>query len=310
MADVGGGGLGLDVRGLSAGYGSVEVLHEVSFEAVGGSVVAVVGLNGAGKSTMLRTIAGIKRPTAGRVLIGGLDPHTRAGSRVDVALVLQGVVIDRQLKAREYLQFAARARGLPRKRANAIVDEVVDELGLADLMDRRGDQMSGGQARRVQLAGSLVRKPRLLLLDEPTGGLDPSARRRYWPLIRGLADRDVTVVVVTHYIDEAGLADKVVVLADGAIVSQGSPDRLTSAAGLSVVRIDCVLPETADAVHEALRPLGAERSDVVVTVTTDDPARAMAVVGETGTADNVDLHVRPAELDDVLIRLATTEGVT
>lgn len=297
----------LDVQGLSAGYGSKEVLHRVAFDAAPGTVSAIIGLNGAGKSTLLRTIAGLKTPTEGRVLVGDLDPHKRAGRRADIALVLQGVVIDRQLTGAEYLEFAARARGLSRKLARETVASVVEELGLEELMSRRGNQLSGGQARRIQLASSLVRRPRLLLLDEPTGGLDPSARRQYWPLIRGLASRGVTVVVVTHYIEEANLADDVVVISDGRVVSRGRPDRLVSSAALSVVRIECGRPESAEAINAALLPHGAERSELVVSVATEDPAQAMETVRRLGLEEDVELHVRPAALDDLLIRLATEE---
>jgi ABC-type multidrug transport system ATPase subunit len=293
----------LVAEAVTAGYGSRMVVSGVSLASPAGSVLAIVGLNGAGKTTLLRTMAGLKRPVAGRVLIDGTDVHQR-NTQVNVALVLQSVTIDRQITGREYLEFAGRARGFAKRAARATAAAVVDGFDLGDFVDRRGGQMSGGQARRLQLAGSLVRQPRVLLLDEPTTGLDPAARRRYWTVLRKLANQGLTLVMVTHHIDEANLADQVLILADGRVVSSGRPRDLVGQASLSILEVDCARPDDALAVHQHIGAGAAELSGTLVTVTTADSVGVLAKIGILLSNQDYEVRMRPATLDDLLVHLA------
>ncbi|HET9895604.1 MAG TPA: ABC transporter ATP-binding protein [Streptosporangiaceae bacterium] len=293
----------LAVESVTAGYGSRMVIEDISLTVSGGTVLGIVGLNGAGKTTMLRVIAGLKRPVSGRVLIDGADVYQRTTS-TEVALVLQNIAIDRQLTGREYLEFAGRARGFSKKSARASVSSVIDELELSAFADRRGGQLSGGQARRLQLAGSLVRRPRVLLLDEPTTGLDPSARRGYWTVVRQLASNGLTLVMVTHHIDEANLADEVLVIADGRVVSSGHPKDLVGKSSLSVVEFDFTRAGDAEAVYQHLGPGSADRTGAVVSVTTTNPADVLSKVELLRTDQAFEVRMRPATLDDLLVHLA------
>lgn len=293
----------LVVESVTTGYGSRIVVKDVRLSAAAGNVLAIVGLNGAGKTTLLRVMAGLKRPMSGRVLINGVDMYQRATS-TEVALVLQNVAIDRQLSGREYLEFAARVRGFRKAPARASVSTVIDELGLADFVDRRGGQLSGGQARRLQLAASLVRRPRILLLDEPTTGLDPAARRRYWAVVRQLAKDGLTLVMVTHHIDEANLADEVLVLADGKVVSSGRPRDMVGQSALNVIEFDFTRPGDAEAMYQHIGEAVAERTDAVVSVTTPNPAEILAIAEALHLNEGLEVRMRPATLDDLLIHLA------
>jgi len=286
---------------IHAAYGKTPVLHGIDMRVAAGEIMAVVGLNGAGKSTLMRCVAGLKRPTAGRVVVGGVDVH--GGGQANIALVLQGVAIERQLTGVQYLRFVARTRGVSRAEARSLATAVIDELDLRSFAERRGSEISGGQARRLQLAGSLVRRPDVLLLDEPTTGLDAVARRHYWTVLRDLADRGLAVVAVTHHVDEASLADSVLVISDGHAVSSGRPEQLVGEAALSVVEVVCGSREQVGAVADALPAVDAERKDKVITLTTADPGTALATVQGLGLP-GVSLSVRPAALDDLLIRLA------
>ncbi|HXS64588.1 MAG TPA: ABC transporter ATP-binding protein [Streptosporangiaceae bacterium] len=296
-------GATLAAESLTAGYGSRAVIKDVSLGVSGGKVLAIVGLNGAGKTTLLRVLAGLKSPMSGRVLINGADVYQRTTSS-DVALVLQNIAIDRQLSGREYLEFAGRARGFSKASARSSVSEVIDELDLGAFADRRGGQLSGGQARRLQLGGSLVRRPRVLLLDEPTTGLDPSARRGYWAVIRQLASNGLTLVMVTHHIDEANLADEVLVLADGRVVSSGHPRDLVGQSSLSVVEFDFNRTGDAEAVYQHLGSEAADRTDAVVSVTTTNPAEVLSTVEKLRPDQDFEVRMRPAALDDLLVHLA------
>lgn len=297
----------LVAQSLTAGYGSCVVVKDVSLTGTAGTVVAIVGLNGAGKTTLLRVMAGLKRPMAGHVLINGADVHQRATSS-DVALVLQNIAIDRQLSGREYLEFCGRSRGFSKRSARASVSAIIDELELGAFADRRGGQLSGGQARRLQLAGSLVRRPRVMLLDEPTTGLDPSARRHYWTVIRQLASNGLTLVMVTHHIDEANLADEVLVLADGQVVSSGHPRDLVGQSSLSVIEFDFTRAGDAEAVYQHLGPGAADRTDAVVSITATNPAEILSAVESLGLGAGFEVRMRPATLDDLLVHLAKQEA--
>lgn len=289
-------------KDLVAAYGDRPVLRNVDLQVQPGEILAVIGLNGAGKSTLLRSLAGLKQPVAGQVLINGVDVYA-GHARPNVALVLQGVAIERQLTGLQYLRFAARTRGVGRTTACRLADDVIEDLDLGAFARRRGSELSGGQARRLQLAGSLVRRPDVLLLDEPTSGLDASARRHYWAVIRGLAHRGLGIVAVTHHIDEAGLADEVLLLADGRVESTGSPEQLVGEAAMSVVDIECSDPRQLGEITGALGKYEPERKERVVTVTTDTPGHVLDLIAGL-RLPGVDVSTRPASLDDLLLLLA------
>jgi len=184
-----------------------------------GEILAFLGANGAGKTTTIEILEGFRERTGGEVRVLGEDPQNPSASwREDIGIVLQDSAPDQVLTARESVEMYASYYKDPRN-----VDEVLEIVGLTGSVDQRTKALSGGQKRRLDLAVALVGNPKLIFLDEPTTGFDPSARREAWGMVEGLQDLGVTVLLTTHYMDEAEhLADRIVVINRGLVVAEGS----------------------------------------------------------------------------------------
>ncbi len=217
------GDLVIAVRDLRKSYGATAALRGIDFEVGRGEVVALLGPNGAGKTTAVEILEGYRARDSGNVSVFGMDPQRRdRGLRDKVGIVLQECAVEPYLTVTEALE--QRANLYPRPRA---VGEVVELVGLEQKARSRVKNLSGGQQRRLDLGLALVGNPELIFLDEPTTGFDPSARRDAWDVVRGLCAQGRTVVLTTHYMDEAqALADSVTVIAAGRVVASGSPDTL------------------------------------------------------------------------------------
>src|SRR6059058_833403 len=221
------------VRELHKAYGEYEALRGVSFEIAAGQVFGLLGPNGAGKTTTVEILEGYRKRDAGSVEVLGIDPQ-RAGRawRERVGIVLQSSSLYVSLTVRESLAVFGGYYARPRD-----VDEVIDVVGLTEKRDARVKTLSGGQQRRLDLGVALVGDPDLVFLDEPTTGFDPAARRRAWDTIRGLRSLGKTILLTTHYLDEAEqLADRVAVLRRGEIVASGPPAELTGTAHQTEIR--------------------------------------------------------------------------
>jgi ABC-2 type transport system ATP-binding protein len=213
----------IEVRDLRKTYGEVEAVRGIEFAVERGEIYGLLGPNGAGKTSTVEILEGYRERTSGTVSVLGFDPHDRPrGLRQRVGIVLQSSGIYSQVRVREVLaQFAG---FYPHPRA---VDEVIELVGLGDKRDERARRLSGGQRRRLDLALALIGDPELIFLDEPTTGFDPAARRTAWQTIRSLKDLGKTVLLTTHYLDEAQeLADRVAIIKGGQILAEGSPEQL------------------------------------------------------------------------------------
>ena len=216
----------ISVRGLRKSYGSLEAVRGVEFEIGQGEVFGLLGPNGAGKTTTVEILEGYRTRDAGEVSVLGHDPQNPGPEfRQRIGVVLQQSELWPNLTVRETHRIFAGYYARPRD-----VDEVIDLVGLAEKRDARVKTLSGGQKRRLDLGVALVGDPDLLFLDEPTTGFDPAARRAAWEMIRSLRSLGKTVLLTTHYLDEAEqLADRVAVLREGRIVTIGTPRELTTA---------------------------------------------------------------------------------
>jgi len=213
----------ISVRGLTKSYGSFQALSGIDFEVRRGEVLALLGPNGAGKTTAVEILEGYRSRDGGSVTVLGVDPERRDRRlRAKIGIVLQECAVDPYLTVTEAI--TQRAGLYPSPRA---VGEVVGLVGLESKARARVKTLSGGQQRRLDLGMALIGDPELIFLDEPTTGFDPSARREAWDVVRGLCAEGRTVVLTTHYMDEAqALADTVTVIAAGRVVASGPPDRL------------------------------------------------------------------------------------
>jgi ABC-2 type transport system ATP-binding protein len=211
------------VRGLHKSYGALSAVDGVDLEIARGEVFALLGPNGAGKTTTVEILEGYRHRDAGQVSVLGFDPgHQRSGLKPHIGIVLQSTGVDRYLTVAETLDMYAGYFPHPRS-----PDEVIDLVGLGAKRNARVTTLSGGQQRRLDVGVALVGDPDLLFLDEPTTGFDPSARREAWQVVKSLAELGKTVLLTTHYMDEAQfLADRVAVIAGGRIVAEGPPSSI------------------------------------------------------------------------------------
>jgi ABC-2 type transport system ATP-binding protein len=244
----------LEARGLTRRYGKVTALDGLDLVARPGEVLAVLGPNGAGKTTFVRTVATLLRPTAGTLRVLGLDvAHDPTAVRRLIGLAGQYAAVEPSMTGRENLEMTGRLFGHGRTAARRAATSVIETLGLQDVADRRCGSYSGGQRRRFDLGASLVGAPRLLLLDEPTTGLDPVSRTEVWDAVRKLVASGTDVLLTTHYLEEADeLADQVVVIDHGRAVASGTVSELKSSIGRNVIELAVVHADHVEAAGRLL----------------------------------------------------------
>ncbi|MHA6326816.1 ABC transporter ATP-binding protein [Roseivivax sp. CAU 1753] len=241
----------IDVTGLSKTFGSRTVVSEVSLTAHAREILGVLGPNGSGKTTLLRMICGLLTPSAGQGQVLGRDILAdQAWLRTQVGYMAQRFSLYEDLTIRENLSFMARIHGIPSRRAR--IDEALGHLGSAVRPDQLAGTLSGGWKQRLALEACLLHAPRILLLDEPTAGVDPTARRAFWAYIQRIAARDVTVMVSTHYMDEAERCDRIAIVSDGRLAAIGTAPELAARSGL--VAFQATGPDI-DALEAALREM-------------------------------------------------------
>ena len=276
----------VSVRDLHKSYGDLEAIRGISFEIERGEVFGLLGPNGAGKTTTVEILEGYRKRDAGEVEVLGVDPANAGGEwRERIGVVLQSSAMYETLTVAESLRLFAGYYQSPRP-----VDEVVEVIGLTDKRDVLTRRLSGGQRRRLDLGLGLIGDPELIFLDEPTTGFDPHARRQAWETLRSLRELGKTILLTTHYLDEAEhLADRVAVLGQGKIVAVGPPSELIGNTPATEIRY---------------RENGRE-----VTLETDRPTEVLHELTSRALAENRELEglvVSRPTLEDVYLEL--TEG--
>ncbi len=290
----------IEVRGLKKSYGDVVAVDGVDISVEAGEVFALLGPNGAGKTTTVEILEGHRSADVGRISVLGFDPSTGGRAyRERIGIVLQEGAVERDLSVREALSIYG---GMYPRRLDA--DHLIDLVGLTEKADARIKTLSGGQQRRLELALGLVGDPDLLFLDEPTTGFDPSARRQAWGILENLTALGKTILLTTHYMDEAQhLADRIAIIDRGKIVAEGTPETLGGRAdGKSMIRF--ALPEGVD--PEEL-PVAASTVDGdVVEVSAESATRALHELTSWAISRGLELEhlqvTRPS-LEDVYLEL-------
>ncbi len=289
----------LEATAVTYRYGQTPALRGVDLRVEPGESVALLGPNGAGKTTLVGTATGLLRPASGRVRVAGGDPRD-ARTRLAMGVVLQQVTFPRTLTVRELVTGAAVRAGVPASRAAT----AMAEAGLTGLADRRATKLSGGQVQRLQLARALVTDPALLILDEPTVGLDPDARRRFWADLAARRDAGMAILLTTHLVEEAGaFADRVVVIVDGRIVADADP--ATIADGLPDRTVTATTTVTADAVGHLPGVVRAVHDGTRLTVTTRTPEDLLRTL-LARDPHLADLRVEGASLEEAVLALGRT----
>jgi ABC-2 type transport system ATP-binding protein len=263
----------LEVREIAKSYGSVEALRGVDLEIAPGEILGLLGPNGAGKTTLISIVAGLRDPDRGTVRIGGYDVAEHPfEAREHLGLAPQSLGVYLQLSARANLRYFGRLAGLSGDELKAGVDEVADALALADLLDRPALELSGGEQRRLHTAMAMLHHPPLLLLDEPTAGVDVHTRSRLLDMIKRLADRGIAVCYTTHYLHEVEeLGASVAILEDGSIIAQGRVRELVRSHGQTMVemRFDGAVPAGVAAMGTI------DGDDAVLRIRAPEPATAI-----------------------------------
>ena len=293
-----------------------EAVRGVNLTVPRGEFFGFLGPNGAGKTTTIKILATLLKPTSGQVTVNGYDVIDDARAvRASIGYMPQETSIDPELTAKENLRFACESYGVPRSDRADRIDELLDLVELADVADKRADDFSGGMRKRLDAATSLVHRPPLVFLDEPTTGLDPKARNRLWEYFRRINDQGTTIFLTTQYLEEADqLCDRIGVIKSGEIVAEGSPTELKRRVGGEIHDIE--LADGADATERAAK-VAHESAIFESGVTIDVTADGISVTSERARSHGTDLlvalrdagltvtgfNVRAPTLDDVFLAI-------
>ena len=295
----------IHTEGLTKRFGDFIAVENLSLEVRDGTVVSLLGPNGAGKTTTVRMLATLLRPDAGRASVGGYDVVTD-GARVRELISLTGqfAALDKNLTARENLVLMARLRGRKLGAARLLADQLIERFDIGTFRDRLVKNLSGGERRRVDLAAGLIDTPHVLVLDEPTTGLDPRSRQVVWSTIRELVADGVTLLLTTQYLEEAdALADRVVLIDRGTEVAAGTPAQLKAQVGEQ--RVDVIAADMAAFGH--LAAVLEERFEV--TLSHEQRTISVAAPGEVADLSRVAAAVDAAgaPVDEVALRRPTLD---
>jgi ABC-2 type transport system ATP-binding protein len=269
----------IEAHGLSKKFGKVQALSDLSLTLKAGKPVAILGPNGAGKTTFIRMVATLLQPDRGSLRVGGHDVvRDPMAVRRMIGLAGQSAAVEEMMTGRENLVMVARLYGQPAGAAKQSAARILEQMDLEEAADRQVRTYSGGMRRRLDLGASLVGSPRLLLLDEPTTGLDPGSRNEVWDGIREMSWGGTDIVLTTQYLDEADhLASSIVIIDGGRVIAQGTPDELKSRVGADMVELHTVDLPTMYRAAEVLGSLGMAEP------ATDPATRRCSIAAPSGS---------------------------
>ena len=219
----------IEAENLTRRFGNFTAVDSISLKVAAGEIFGFLGANGAGKTTALRIFCGLLKPTSGRATVAGFDAMTQAEKiKQQIGYMSQKFSLYGKLTVKQNIRFFAGIYGLPRTDVKRKTREIVERLGLVTAADTLVDDLPLGWKQRISFAVATVHEPKVVFLDEPTGGVDPIVRRKFWDMIFEVASRGMTVFVTTHYMDEAEYCDRVSIMVDGAVAAMGKPSELCS----------------------------------------------------------------------------------
>ncbi|CAN5307864.1 daunorubicin ABC transporter permease DrrB [soil metagenome] len=301
----------IELNGVSKSFGTVQALRDVSFSVPTGSVCALLGHNGAGKTTAVNILSTLLRPTSGEARVGGFDVVRQPDEvRANIGVTGQDASLDIWLTGRENLVLFSRLRGLKRKEARRRADELIEQFDLVRAADRQVHTYSGGMRRRIDIAASLVVAPKVLFLDEPTTGLDPRSRRDVWSLVTDLVDQNVTVLLTTQYLEEADvLSDSIVILNGGQVVASGTSEELKGLMGVAYCQVTPVSPDDLSRIAGVLTDFDDVEIDPDLNTVSVPAVQGVSTLGEVFRrieqldVELLDISLRKPSLDEVFLHL-------
>lgn len=298
--------IAMDAKGLTKQFGSLTAVDNIHLQIPEAAIYGFLGPNGSGKSTTIRMLCGLLTPTSGQVeVLGFRVPGQAEEVKRHIGYMTQKFSLYEDLTVEENLRFLTAVYDLPRRNLDQRIDKVLEQYWLTDRRKQFAGTMSGGQKQRLALAGATLHRPRLLILDEPTSAVDPQSRRDFWDILFGLVEQGTTVLVSTHYMDEAERCHNLAILDQGRLVAEGRPRDLIRDIAAGVVEIETDRPQAARACLEAtggvqsVAQLGT-RLHALTDKSIDDPAelsrRSLAEAGVDGEVEAV-----TANLEDVFV---------
>ncbi|MGC9220304.1 MAG: ATP-binding cassette domain-containing protein [Solirubrobacteraceae bacterium] len=311
--------LAISATGLTKRFGALVAVDKLDLSVPAGTVFSLLGPNGSGKTTTVRMLATLLKPDGGSATVNGYNVVTHGAKvRATIALTGQFAALDPNLTAGENLRLMARLRGRSSGEAARVTDALMERLDAAEFKNRLVKQLSGGQKRRIDLAASLIEKPKLLVLDEPTTGLDPRSRQVVWTTIQELVTEGITLLLTTQYLEEAdALADHIVLLDHGREIARGTPSELKSLVGKLRVDVVAVDQDGFERLQTSLQHGGFQlatlreqrRISIPAPDEFDDLQRVFAAVAGTGIPVD-EIALRRPTLDDAFITLTGHEAQT
>lgn len=295
----------LEIENLTKSYGTVKAVSDISFKVVKGSLFAFLGINGAGKSTTINIICSILDKNSGKIIVDGYDlDENSTAIKNEVGIVFQTSVLDKELTVRQNLEIRTSFYGLSKAERKENIDTIIELLNLGPILNQPVKNLSGGQMRRVDIARAMVHRPKLLILDEPTTGLDPKTRLSVWALIDRIRNETgMTVFLTTHYLEEAELATDVVIMDKGKIIAHGTPNELKNK--YSSDRIVSYMPKNEEFENKLIKAekqfrYDAEKGAYFITIAdTAEAKRIMADMDEYTT----DVEILKGRMDDVFLNV-------
>jgi len=295
-------GLAVDIRDATHQYGTHTALRDITLRVENGTLFGLLGPNGSGKTTLFRLLSTLMPPTTGQVKVFGNSTVEAPGAvRKRIGVVFQDEALDGTLTVRENLRFQGSLYGLHGSSFRARMKEMASRLKVADRLDDPVEELSGGLRRRVDLARGLLHSPDLLLLDEPTVGLDPAARRAFWDRLRRLQGTGTTLLVATHLMDEAERCDRVGILSDGALVVKGPPETLKAELGDETVWLETETPADLGDRIEAQFGVSTRVVGSLVQIEPADPPSFLSSLYEVFGDRIVSATIRTPTLEDVFM---------
>ncbi len=295
--------LAIQFQELCFRYGDRQALKQVSFDVLTGELFSLLGPNGSAKTTLFRLLSTLIAPQQGKLQVYGNDVQTAADVvRHDLGVVFQAPGLDGKLTAYENLAVQAVLYGVSKADVPARVNEVSEQLGVADRLQDKVDELSGGLRRRIELAKSLLHRPRLLIMDEPTTGLDPSARSDVWNYVRQLQQSTgMTVFMTTHLLEEADRADRIAILNEGELVALDQPDALRSELGGDIITIMSQTPDQLIRLLEVDMQLQAQLIDGMIRISGETDVGLVSTLHEKYKDQIQQISVGKPSLEDVFI---------